>query len=190
MKKPNKKFIPYAVVICILIIVLSLVILRTVQQNNRKTAIAKVIIPAKVEVDSSNNSDALASGNNTDKNSPSTPASQTAGTTTNDAVLIDAPSGTFVSNHYPSLSGAPSPSQEESTCNTIPGSGCYIQFTKSDGTIKKLEAKTAGDNGVIVWTWDINTAGFTEGEWTITAVSSLNGTTKSTTDSIKLVVKP
>ena len=105
-------------------------------------------------------------------------------------VLSSAPSGTFVSNHSPNLSGNPRPSQEQSTCNTQPGASCYIEFTSSSGQVKTLPSETADSNGTVIWNWDVNQAGFTTGEWQIKAVASLGGVTKSTTSDLKLNVQP
>lgn len=96
------------------------------------------------------------------------------------------PYGTFVSNHSARLSKA---SSEESICQGTPGAKCYIVFTK-DGVTKTLPTKTLDANGGATWSWDIKAAGFTTGQWTIKAISSLNGKTAETTDPIKLDVQP
>ena len=100
------------------------------------------------------------------------------------------PYGTFVSNHHPSLSdSSTAPSAEQSVCQTSPGATCYIKFT-NNSVVKTLATKTADQNGIIIWNWDVNTAGFTEGSWQITAVASLNSSTQTTTDPQTLEVGP
>ncbi|HEU5005124.1 MAG TPA: hypothetical protein VFT49_03515 [Candidatus Saccharimonadales bacterium] len=103
--------------------------------------------------------------------------------------LTEGPSGTFVSNHIPNLSGTPAPSQEQSICNTVPGATCYIEFTQGN-VVKKLDELTADSTGSVTWNWDVKTAGFTTGNWTVSAVASLNGQTKTTTDSRVMDIQP
>jgi cytoskeletal protein RodZ len=128
-------------------------------------------------LDKQNNS---SSGSSTDKSNDKT------GPSTSTAVLL-APSGSFVSNHRPSMSSNGSPSSEQSVCNTTPGASCEIQFTKGTET-KKLAAQTVDSNGSTYWNWDINSAGITEGQWQITAYATLNGKTLSATDAMALEV--
>jgi len=132
---------------------------------------------------------------NADKQTPSSggyssPSSssgdKTGGTST--ATLLT-PSGAFVSNHHPNLSGSPAPSAEQSVCNTTPGAICYIEFTQGS-TTKRLPAQTADANGAVYWTWDVKTNGFSVGSWQVTAVASLNGQTKTANDSLNLEVRP
>lgn len=99
------------------------------------------------------------------------------------------PSGQFVSNHHPSLSGSKEMYSESSVCNTTPGASCYITFTMGS-LIKKLGAQLADTNGAVYWDWDIKTAGLSQGTWTINAVASLNGQTLSAQDSQNLEVQP
>jgi hypothetical protein len=104
-------------------------------------------------------------------------------------INLVAPSGSFVSNHRPSLSGSSAPSQEVSTCNTTPGAQCYIEFQQGD-TVKKLDAQTVDGNGSTNWKWDVAKAGFSEGSWQIKAIATYNGESKTTTDSFSLEVQP
>ena len=100
-----------------------------------------------------------------------------------------APSGSFVSNHRPSLSGNTAPTEEVSTCNTSPGAKCYIEFGQGNA-VKKLDVQTADSSGSVNWIWDVAKAGFTEGSWQIKAVATLNGQTKTTEDSFVFEVQP
>ena len=112
----------------------------------------------------------------------------TSNSSTNSGSSLISPSGTFVSNHHPNLSGTPAPSTEQSVCNTTPGAYCYIEFTNGS-QIKKLSSQMADSNGSVYWDWDVNSAGLSVGSWHITTVASLNGKTKSTSDSLDLVVQ-
>lgn len=100
---------------------------------------------------------------------------------------LQAPFGSFVSSHSPSLGSA---SGEESVCITTPGATCTITFTNSDGVVKTLPAQTTNSNGNATWDWDVKTAGFTEGSWTIKVTATLNGQTQSVTDKLPLKVQP
>jgi hypothetical protein len=145
-------------------------------------------IPSQVET--SNNKSQEDSSPNT-QGSPTPPPSTNSSKTnapppTSNTELLT-PYGTFVSNHFPGKNGTSN--QEQSACTTTPGASCYIQFTK-DGVVKKLDAKTADNAGSVIWSWDVKDAGFASGSWKITAVTSLNGQTKSTNDSLNLEVQP
>jgi len=100
------------------------------------------------------------------------------------------PFGDFVSNHHPSLSGSSSPSTEQSVCNTTPDASCIITFTNDNSVVKSLPAQTANSSGSAYWAWNINTAGFTTGTWTISATAILNGQSISTSDPTLLTVEP
>ncbi len=104
------------------------------------------------------------------------------------STTLAAPSGIFVSNHNPNLSGSPLPSQESSVCNTSPGASCYISFTK-DGQTKSVSSQTTDRTGSTSWNWDINSIGLTQGTWTVVAHATLDSQKQSTTDSSFLVVK-
>jgi hypothetical protein len=98
-----------------------------------------------------------------------------------------APSGVFVSNHHPNLSGSPAPSQIQSVCTSTSGAVCAVVFTK--GTISKsLPFQTTDSEGSTYWTWRLQDAGLTVGTWHIKAVAKLNGQVKSTDDAMDLVV--
>lgn len=97
-----------------------------------------------------------------------------------------APSGNFVSNHYPGQNG--SPNTEESTCHTTPFADCQIKFVRGTD-IKTLPAQKTDSSGVADWQWDISGAGLTSGSWQITAVATANGQSKTTSDPIALKVQ-
>jgi hypothetical protein len=99
------------------------------------------------------------------------------------------PSGNFVSNHRPNLSGSPAPNSMESTCTTTPGATCQILFTRN-GVTKSLDAQTTDRNGSAFWSWKLQDIGLTEGSWQIQAKATLNNQTKTANDSLNLEVGP
>lgn len=103
------------------------------------------------------------------------------------ATTLITPSGDFVSNHRPNLSGSPAPNTESSVCATTPGATCTISFTMG-GVTKSLEARTTDSNGAAFWDWKLQDIGLTAGTWKIQASASLNGQTKTASDAIDLVV--
>lgn len=115
-------------------------------------------------------------------------ASNSKSTGSSTAVLIT-PSGDFVSNHHPNLSGSPAPNTMSSVCNTTPGASCQITFTK-DGVVKSLPLQTADSNGSVYWSWKLQDIGITAGTWKIQAVVSLSGQTKTASDALDLTVAP
>lgn len=98
---------------------------------------------------------------------------------------LEAPSGSFISNHHPS-----SATQSiESICSTNQGASCQFTF-RLGSTVKALSKKTVGSNGSVSWVWTPSEVGLTSGTWEVTAVAELNGTQKSTTDPLGLVISP
>lgn len=120
------------------------------------------------------------SSNNSDKQSSNAGSSN---------LQLFTPTGNFVSNHHPNLSGSPAPNTLTSACNTTPGATCEIIFTKGNVTKSLSLTKTDG-NGAAFWTWKLQDVGLTEGTWKITAVAHLNSDTKSAIDALDLVVMP
>lgn len=127
-------------------------------------------------------SDKLPSGNSTMPSNNSGPSN-----TTTKNVLT--PSGAFVSNHHPSLSGSSELRQEQSVCYTTAGVNCYIEFSKG-GQTKTLPTKTTDGSGYAYWTWDVKDAGFSSGAWQIKAVAGSGDQTKTASDSLTLDVQP
>ncbi len=97
------------------------------------------------------------------------------------------PTGNFVSNHHPNLGGSPAPNSMTSVCNTSPGANCRISFTNG-GTSKSLSAQVTDAGGATYWNWKLQDIGLTAGDWRISATSSLNGQTLSSTDPMTLTV--
>lgn len=99
-----------------------------------------------------------------------------------------APTGNFVSNHYPNLSGSPAPNSMNSSCTSTPGASCTITFTMG-GTTKQLPAQTTDRGGSTYWDWKLQDVGLTAGSWQIQAKATLNGQTKTAADAQPLEVK-
>ena len=98
-----------------------------------------------------------------------------------------APSGVFVSNHHPNLSGSPAPNSVSSTCSTTPGATCTIRFVMGSVT-KSLPPQTTGSDGNTSWVWTLQEVGLTAGEWSVSAVATNGNLTSSSSDALRLVV--
>ena len=190
MARKSKKFKFTKKTALLLAAFLLLVVLFFVFHHSKKTTstipVASPVATVKSSGDkqsSNSKADSSTSANNTTPQSTSAPTSSVSSTPPAN------PSGSFVINHSPNLGGSPNSSKEQSTCITTPGAACYIEFAK-DNDIKRLPAQTTDSSGAAVWEWDINDAGLSEGSWTVTAVASLNGQTRSTADHLTLEIKP
>jgi hypothetical protein len=144
---------------------------------------------------SSNSNAANRSPVNQQKTGSSTPTGSTTGTSSADKDKASAPAssgtlitpyGVFVSNHTPGQND--SHTTETSTCVTTPGATCHIEFTKG-GETKLLQATTTDSSGTAYWNWDVSNPKLSAGDWTITAVATLNGASKSAQDSRALTVQ-
>jgi hypothetical protein len=103
-------------------------------------------------------------------------------------VTPEQPTGQFVSNHMPSLSGQEQLRTETSSCTTTPGATCQIRFRRGS-VVKSLPAKIAGSDGTALWnSWDIAAIGLTAGTWEITAVAANGLHAVTTRDPINLSV--
>jgi hypothetical protein len=100
-----------------------------------------------------------------------------------------APTGTFVSNHFPGQNG--SSTTEASVCNTSPGATCYIKFTNvATGDTTQLAAQVTDARGTTSWYWDVSQdAHLSAGQWKVMAVATLGSQTKTATDTLNLTVK-
>jgi hypothetical protein len=99
------------------------------------------------------------------------------------------PTGDFVSNHHPNLSGNPYPNSMSSVCETSPGASCKIVFTNSEtGATKELSTQTADAGGAAYWDWKLQDIGLTEGTWKINAVAVSGSQTQSARDPMDLEV--
>jgi cytoskeletal protein RodZ len=168
--------------------VLVLVIAAYIYAQHR-SRISNPVIPSTNPAAAKSSSSQSSSGQQAAPNnsSPATSTSEKAPAatpSTGSGSLIE-PYGDFISNHHP---GGSAPTTEASVCNTTAGAVCYIQFTMGS-TVKKLTAQTTGSNGATYWYWDVKDAGLSQGSWTVTAIASLNGQTKSAADSQPLLVQ-
>jgi hypothetical protein len=97
------------------------------------------------------------------------------------------PTGVFISNHRPSLSGENLSNQINSVCTTTSGASCTITLTK-DGKTISLPKQQTDNGGSTYWTWKLQDYGITEGTWKVKAVATLNGQTVSADDPTDMVV--
>lgn len=123
----------------------------------------------------------------TQNGSASGVSNNTGSKSTGSSLALVAPSGDFISNHHPNLSGSPAPNTMSSVCNSSPGASCQIIFTQ-DGVVKSLPVKTTDSNGTAYWNWQLQDIGLTSGSWSIQASASLSGQTKTASDVMDLVV--
>lgn len=107
------------------------------------------------------------------------------------AAALISPSGNFVNNHHPSLSGSSGSNQMFSVCNTTAGASCNIAFTNTtSGLTKALSAQTTDSSGAAYWSWTLQQAGLTQGTWKIVATATLQNQSKSVSDAMNLEVGP
>ena len=109
--------------------------------------------------------------------------------TGDDTSTLITPSGLFVSNHHPNLSGSPAPNEINSVCTTTPGATCRIEFTKDEVT-KSLSSQVTDAGGSAYWNWKLQDIGLTQGEWTVTARATLGSQSATAQDALKLDVQP
>jgi hypothetical protein len=125
-----------------------------------------------------------------DGENPTAPAadSQKSNDGATSTAFLLTPSGNFISNHRPNLSGSPAPNTITSVCNTTPGSKCQIIFTK-DGVTKSLPVQVVDSGGSTYWSnWKLQNYGLTAGSWKVSAVATLGDQTKTATDALQLEV--
>ncbi len=151
--------------------------------NNKSTTSGST----KNQTSSSTSTPTTTSNNSTSSNAK-TSTTATTNTTSQQNITLISPTGSFVSNHNPSLSNS-ALSTEQSTCNTNPGVSCNITFTNtSTNNTISLGSKTTNSSGSAYWTWTLQGVGLTQGNWKITATSSYNQESKSVNDSLLLSV--
>lgn len=115
-------------------------------------------------------------------------ASNTPAAAADPGITPTVPTGTFISNHHPNLSGQPAPNIESSTCTTTPGVACQIEFTNGHIT-KSLESQATNADGNTSWTWNLNDLGLTTGDWKVTAVATNGDKVTTADDSMLLSIK-
>jgi len=185
MPKRSKRFTHRTVLIST-VLVISLLLLGAILLIRHQHKFAQQTIQSSSS--KSGSASAPASNGSTSSSPPaSSPEPSKESSNGGSSAILLAPYGNFVSNHN---LGNGRPTTEQSVCNTTPGASCYIKFTKSDGSVKTLAAQTTDNNGTTIWNWDVKDAGFSAGSWQITAVASLNGDVKTTTDPTPLEIQP
>lgn len=129
------------------------------------------------------------SASTTSDSQTTTPGDEKTTSNNSRAVTLLVPTGNFVSNHRPNLSGSPAPNLETSVCNTTPGASCQIIFTNG-GITKSLPARTTDRGGAAYWDWKLQDIGLTQGSWQVKAVASLDGQKQTGTDPLAIEVGP
>lgn len=173
----NKKilWLVFLAIAALIVVFAFLLQQKTVNEEKSNTDISK---------ESSKTTDNAGSISNSKDNGGETSSpSQTPG------ITPAAPTGTFVSNHKPNLSGSPLPNEMSSTCTTTPGVMCTISFTK-DGSTLSLPAKLTGTDGSIGWNWTLQEIGLTAGNWQVKATATNGSLSSHTDDVVILEVRP
>jgi hypothetical protein len=168
--------LPYALGLIAVVVIVGVVY--AYHTTHKKKPIATVDQYTKGQVSQPSSS---SNASNQSVNSPT--SSKTGGAS---ASLV-APTGNFVSDHHPNLSGSPAPNSMTSVCNTSPGASCQISFTDGS-TTKSLPTQTTDAGGATYWYWKLQDIGLTTGSWKISATSSVSGNSLSSTDPMALVV--
>ena len=179
-KTTNRKALIFTIILVVLVIAGAVFAYATVQRNNQSTTPPNTSNSTEPEAGDANDTSGSISSPDADDTPVQTPPN---------TVAPQTPTGTFVSNHHPNLSGSPSPNAMNSTCTTTSGVMCNITFTK-DGKTLSLDNKQADANGSVVWNWNLQDLGFTTGTWTVTAIATNGDKTASTVDSMTLEVQP
>ena len=127
------------------------------------------------------------SANTTDTTTPATNDTKLPADNSNEP--LKEPTGNFVSNHHPSVSGNPTPSSMQSNCVTTTGATCTIVFTKGT-VVKQLPDQKTDLEGAAYWSWNLQDIGLTAGTWKVQAKVTLGNQTKTADDAISLEVSP
>jgi hypothetical protein len=152
--------------------------------GNDKPVSASAYTKGNIDVKGSSNS-----SNNGNNTSTPVPASTDNNKVPSTSVTLTAPTGDFISDHSPNLSGSPAPNTEASTCSTTPGAYCTIEFTNtSTGAVKSLSQETTDEGGSAYWNWTLQSVGLTTGTWQVKAVATLGTETQSASDAMNMVV--
>lgn len=191
-KRISKKWVFIAIAIVVVVGIVS-----TLEATNtthlfhkaNTTLVTTPNVPSRTNTDTKGD----APNNNANKNAQS-PTSEPSQVTkdknsepTDSNTPLKTPTGTFVSNHHPNLSGSPAPNQIQSVCVTTSGAQCQILFTK-DGVTKSLPAQTTDRGGAAYWTWKLQDIGLTVGSWKVQAKATLGSQTQTADDAAALEV--
>lgn len=179
-----KLLIAIALILIAAATVLVLELTNTTYLFHKKNLVTQPVTPNRTGGQNTKGETGQTSG---DQTPASTDGHNTKDNDTTQNTEFDAPTGNFVSNHSPNLSGQPAPNTIQSVCVTSPGATCTISFSK-DGVTKSLPVQGTDKEGAAYWSWQLQDLKLTEGSWTITAKATLNGSTKTATDPNKLEI--
>jgi hypothetical protein len=174
---------PYIIVVVILIAAGVYFISRFTFLSGYSNGSAHTSIPyTKGEVNNNQTSPT-----NTNKSTQTYNSAQNSNTVNTSSTLL-IPTGDFVSNHNPNLSGSPSPNTMTSVCDTTPGATCSISFYEN-AVVKSLPSHIVDSSGSTYWiNWKLQDIGLTAGSWKIQAIATMNGQSKTADDATRLTV--
>lgn len=173
-------FLPASVILVGSIVVLSFIWHWFTNDNSNPSLGTSNTTPKATSIDKAIKKPA---GTTTESSGPKNPTASGTSSSSPSGTLVAPYRVTYASNHTPTSAG----DTELSSFTTTPGASCRIEFTK-EGVIRSLQTKPADSNGTVVWYWKPSQVGLTAGSWKITAVATLNGQTKSSSDLILLQV--
>jgi hypothetical protein len=116
-----------------------------------------------------------ATGTNQTTTPASSQPSNAASSTITPAAPTDAPTE---STDNGTEAGSPLHPTDTATtrCSYHPGYSCRIRFVSQNGsTTKYLSGKVVPASGTVSWSWTPNSAGISQGAWTVTALATVNG---------------
>ena len=187
MNKPSKLIIIAAIIIALLIIA---VILQLTGLVHFVSTPAKKVNTGMSQTAGENTKGVSPQSSQGTQNGNGSSGTNSKNGSSGETVLVT-PTGNFVSDHHPNLSGSPAPNTVESVCNTTPGATCQITFTNTNsGVVKSLPSKATDANGASYWNWKLQDIGLTQGTWKIDATATLDSQSKNASDAMNLEVGP
>lgn len=195
-KNRNKKYFVVAtlVILAVAATVFLLEVTNTTYFFHHKSLIVKTGKLGTAGQDTKGEAGNSSTSNSTTGSSDGTSSTQESKDPTNGdgaSVTLITPSGSFVSDHHPNLSGTDGRDQMQSVCNTSAGAKCQVTFTNNtSGVTASLPAQTADRGGAVFWSWKLKDIGLTQGSWKVQATATLGSQTKSASDAMTLEVQP
>lgn len=195
MKKIRLLNRPYIFILIALLVVCGLyIVYRETNIFRKQSTTLTADTYTKGQPSSAGSTASQAGGNKSSSSQNSVPPSEvggskdnTNGSTSNSNAQLIKPTGNFVSDHHPNLSGSPAPNTMTSVCTTTPGASCQISFI--NGTITKtLPGQTTDAGGSAYWNWKLQDLGLSAGSWQIKATATLNGQTQTAVDAMNLEI--
>jgi hypothetical protein len=180
-KTTSRKLIAICLIVILAVVLIYLLVIRKPHSNS--------VIPSSANPQTSTTNQGQQTSSESSSLDASSDSDSKFPTPTQDAsAVLLSPSGTFVSNHRPSLSGTAQQLEEQSVCSSTTGARCFIRFTQGSVT-KSLASQVIGGTGTTYWSWNIKDSGLTEGSWIVEAVATLDGQEKTTKDNIDLLIQ-